>query len=127
MFEKFKKKSNRIQEEWIFNLLPIKDQYNILDIGSGDAALWISNIDKIPEAVTINLLDRYEEKLRSIENSLRHDSRFHHICADFEEIELSQQYDLIYLGSTLPFIKERNNFYLKIISIYFYLFIVILI
>lgn len=42
---------------WFFNLLSLKGGENILELGCGNASLWLRNVEKIPEDCKITLTD----------------------------------------------------------------------
>ena len=90
---------------WLYRMSEIQDGMNILEIGCGNGALWLENMNYIPPHVHITLSDISDGMLRDAKNSIN-DERFSFSCFNAEKIPFEDEsFDVVIsrnLTWTLP-------------------------
>lgn len=110
----YTKKTTDEYSQWLWDHLPPKCLKSILDIGAGDGRLWEEHFSSIPPNASILLMDEDQISLEEAQDSFN-DQRFKIKVANVEtEAFGKNKYDLIYAGSLLPYIHERQALYIKI-------------
>ena len=93
---------------WLYRMSEIKDGMSILEIGCGNGALWIENMNHIPPHVHITLSDISEGMLRDARNSIN-DERFSFSCLNAEHIPYGDQtFDIVYANHMLFYCDDIN-------------------
>ena len=86
---------------WLYRMSDIQDGMNILEIGCGNGALWMENMECIPSHVHITLSDISEGMLRDARNSIN-DERFSFSCFNAEKIPFEDEsFDVVYANHML--------------------------
>ena len=86
---------------WLYRMSDIQDGMNILEIGCGNGALWMENMECIPSHVHITLRDISEGMLRDARNSIN-DERFSFSCFNAEKIPFEDEsFDVVYANHML--------------------------
>lgn len=88
---------------WIYQQLEIRSGMKILEIGCGDGTLWSSNIERLPENVSVTLSDISEGMLRDARRALgTADDRFFFKELDCHQIPYSDEsFDLVIANHVL--------------------------
>ncbi len=96
---------------WIYDLLPIKQELQILEVGCGNGQLWKDNLDRLPTNVHITLSDISSGMLRNAQENLKEQEQiFHFDCFDFQDIPYEDQaFDLIIANHVLFYAKDREK------------------
>lgn len=86
---------------WLYRMSDIQDGMNILEIGCGNGALWLENMNYIPPDVHITLSDISDGMLRDAKNSIN-DERFSFSCFNAEKIPFEDEsFDVVYANHML--------------------------
>lgn len=86
---------------WLYRMSEIQDGMNILEIGCGNGALWLENMNYIPPHVHITLSDISDGMLRDAKNSIN-DERFSFSCINAEMIPFEDEtFDVVYANHML--------------------------
>ena len=86
---------------WLYRMSEIQDGMNILEIGCGNGALWLENMNHIPPDVHITLSDISDGMLRDAKNSIN-DERFSFSCFNAEKIPFEDEsFDVVYANHML--------------------------
>ena len=86
---------------WLYRMSEIQDGMNILEIGCGNGALWLENMNYIPPHVHITLSDISDGMLRDAKNSIN-DERFSFSCFNAEKIPFEdERFDVVYANHML--------------------------
>lgn len=86
---------------WLYRMSEIQDGMNILEIGCGNGALWLENMNHIPPDVHIMLSDISDGMLRDARNSIN-DERFSFSCINAEMIPFEDEtFDVVYANHML--------------------------
>ena len=86
---------------WLYRMSEIQDGMNILEIGCGNGALWLENMNYIPPDVHITLSDISDGMLRDARNSIN-DERFSFSCFNAEKIPFEDEsFDVVYANHML--------------------------
>ena len=86
---------------WLYRMSDIQDGLNILEIGCGNGALWLENMNHIPPHVHITLSDISDGMLRDARNSIN-DERFSFSCFNAEKIPFEDEtFDVVYANHML--------------------------
>lgn len=86
---------------WLYRMSEIQDGMNILEIGCGNGALWLENMNHIPPDVHIMLSDISDGMLRDARNSIN-DERFSFSCINAEKIPFEDEtFDVVYANHML--------------------------
>lgn len=86
---------------WLYRMSEIQDGMNILEIGCGNGALWLENMNHIPTDVHITLSDISDGMLRDARNSIN-DERFSFSCFNAEKIPFEDEsFDVVYANHML--------------------------
>ena len=86
---------------WLYRMSEIQDGMNILEIGCGNGALWLENMNYIPPHVHITLSDISDGMLRDARNSIN-DERFSFSCFNAEKIPFEDEsFDVVYANHML--------------------------
>ena len=97
---------------WLYRMSEIQDGMNILEIGCGNGALWLENMNYIPPHVHITLSDISDGMLRDAKNSIN-DERFSFSCFNAENIPFEDEsVDVVYANHML-FYCENIDLVLK--------------
>ena len=97
---------------WLYRMSEIQDGMNILEIGCGNGALWLENMNHIPPHVHITLSDISDGMLRDAKNSIN-DERFSFSCFNAENIPFEDEsFDVVYANHML-FYCENIDLVLK--------------
>ena len=97
---------------WLYRMSDIQDGMNILEIGCGNGALWLENMNHIPPHVHITLSDISDGMLRDARNSIN-DERFSFSCFNAENIPFEDEsFDVVYANHML-FYCENIDLVLK--------------
>lgn len=73
--------------EWMFEQYEIRPGSRVLELGCGDASLWLQNIDRIPEETEITLSDISDGIVRDArKTAVGRDPRFHFEVMDAHHI-----------------------------------------
>ena len=97
---------------WLYRMSEIQDGMNILEIGCGNGALWLENMNHIPPHVHITLSDISDGMLRDARNSIN-DERFSFSCFNAEKIPFEDEsFDVVYANHML-FYCENIDLVLK--------------
>lgn len=72
---------------WIFEQCHFKPGDMVLELGCGDASLWLQNKEKIPKSISITLSDVSDGMLRDVRRTIgEHDGRFNYEVMDAHHI-----------------------------------------
>lgn len=88
---------------WIYEQCGLEKGMRVLELGCGDASLWINNIGKLPEGISITLSDISEGMLRDVRRSVcGNDPRFSFKVTDCHDIhEKDSSYDIVIANHVL--------------------------
>ena len=94
---------------WLYRMSSIQDGMNILEIGCGNGALWMENMECIPSHVHITLSDISEGMLRDAKNSIN-DERFSFSCFNAEKIPFDDEsFDVVYANHMLFYCENIDQ------------------
>ena len=94
---------------WLYRMSDIQDGMNILEIGCGNGALWMENMECIPSLVHITLSDISEGMLRDARNSIN-DERFSFSCFNAEKIPFEDEsFDVVYANHMLFYCESIDQ------------------
>lgn len=95
---------------WLFDQIKIKPNMKILELGCGNASLWIRNIDRIPQNIDITLSDLYEGMLEDAKSNLgEYSTRFNFKLIDAQNITFEDNtFDIVIANHMLYHVPDRN-------------------
>jgi ubiquinone/menaquinone biosynthesis C-methylase UbiE len=73
---------------WIYDLIDVRPDMRVLEIGCGNGELWSKNLDDLPISVEILLTDQSEGMISSVRERLGRDSRFRFQACAVEDLDL---------------------------------------
>ncbi len=95
---------------WLYKNLNLKENQKVLEIGSGNAALWKENLDLLPNNIEITLSDISLGMLKNAKDNLKNDKRFSYKIIDGNNINLKdEKYDLIIANHVLFYLKDIDK------------------
>lgn len=96
---------------WIYDLCCLDNGMKVLELGCGDASLWITNLDKLPENINITLSDISEGMLRDVKRSnCGNDPRFSFSVKDCHDIgEKKDSYDIVIANHVLFYCSDISS------------------
>ena len=96
---------------WLFTQCDFKNEMNILEAGCGDGSLWINNLDRLPDNISITLSDISEGMIRDVRRSpLGKDSRFSFIVADCHDIPYEDKhFDMVIANHVLFYCNDIDK------------------
>lgn len=81
---------------WLFKNLHLKPGMKVLELGTGNGALWSQNIDRLPEGVNIILSDISEGILADAKSEIGENSEFQYAVFDAQKIPFADNtFDLV--------------------------------
>ena len=81
---------------WLFSNLHLKSGMKVLELGAGNGALWLQNIDKVPADVNIILSDISEGMLADAKNEIGDNSEFQYAVIYAQKIPFADNtFDLV--------------------------------
>jgi ubiquinone/menaquinone biosynthesis C-methylase UbiE len=97
--------------QWIFDQIRFPKNAKVLELGSGNALLWKSNLKRIPEDAQILLTDFSEGMLNDASKVLGEDSnRFEYKIMDAQEISYpDDSFDIVIANLMLYHIPDREK------------------
>ena len=99
---------------WLYRMSEIQDGMNILEIGCGNGALWLENMNYIPPHVHITLSDISDGMLRDARNSIN-DERFSFSCFNAEKIPFEDEtFDVVYANHMLFYCENLEKVFSEI-------------
>jgi DNA-binding transcriptional MerR regulator len=102
--------------EWFFDQLKIPQSAKILEIGCGDASLWVKNIDKVPEGWDITITDFSEGMLSDAKRNLgSRANRFKFEIVDVENIPFHDcTFDVVIANHMLYHVENKEKAFSEI-------------
>ena len=95
---------------WLYKNLNLKENQKVLEIGSGNAALWKENLNLLPNNIEITLSDISLGMLKNAKDNLKNDKRFSYKIIDGNNINLKdEKYDLIIANHVLFYLKDIDK------------------
>ena len=96
---------------WLFEQLPLSSQCTILEIGCGNGALWLENLEKIPENISITLTDISKGMVREVKRTFgRKDKRFTFQNVDVHKIPYDNNaFDIVIANHVLFYCNDVNK------------------
>ena len=95
---------------WLYKNLNLKENQKVLEIGSGNAALWKENLDLLPYNIEITLSDISLGMLKNAKDNLKNDKHFSYKIIDGNNINLKdEKYDLIIANHVLFYLKDIDK------------------
>ena len=95
---------------WLYKNLNLKENQKVLEIGSGNAALWKENLDLLPNNIEITLSDISLGMLKNAKDNLKNDKHFSYKIIDGNNINLKdEKYDLIIANHVLFYLKDIDK------------------
>ncbi len=99
---------------WLYDLLPIKQNQRILEVGCGNGQLWVDNMNRLPAGAHIILSDISPGMLRNAQENLslqeQIEQSFDFKCFDFHTIPYADQsFDLVIANHVLFYAKDREK------------------
>lgn len=93
---------------WVFEQCELEDGMRVLEIGCGDASLWTTNMNRLPDNISITLSDISEGMLRDVKRSeCGNDPRFSFQVTDCHEIqEKNDSYDIVIANHILFYCSD---------------------
>lgn len=73
---------------WLFTQCRIRQEDMVLELGCGDASLWLENRKRIPDNIKIILSDLSDGMIRDAKRSIGNDKRFHFDVMDAHQIHM---------------------------------------
>lgn len=104
---------------WIFQQCEIRDGEQILELGCGDASLWIENRQNIPENVSIILSDISDGMIRDVKKAIgTDDKRFHYEVMDAHHINAADSsVDLVIANHVLFYCEDLQKVYREVMRV----------
>lgn len=91
---------------WLYEQCGIHAGMNILEIGCGNGELWLENMDKLPENISITLSDKSEGMIRDLQRTIK-DNRFTFKVADAQAIPYEKEcFDLVIANHVLFYCED---------------------
>ena len=95
---------------WLYKNLNLKENQKVLEIGSGNAALWKENLNLLPNNIEITLSDISLGMLKNAKDNLKNDKHFSYKIIDGNNINLKdEKYDLIIANHVLFYLKDIDK------------------
>ena len=103
--------------KWVFDKMKLKENMRILEIGCGNGALWLNNLDRIPKGCNIFLTDYSEGMLEKAKRNIisNNDVKFQFMQKDADNFEIDEdKFDIIISNHVLFYIKNREKLFYSI-------------
>lgn len=95
---------------WLFSNLHLKPGMKVLELGTGNGALWSQNIDKVPADVNIVLSDISEGMLADAKNEIGGNSEFQYAVIDAQKIPFADNtFDLVIANHMLFYCDDISK------------------
>lgn len=95
---------------WLFSNLHLKSGMKVLELGTGNGALWSQNIDKVPADVNIVLSDISEGMLADAKNEIGGNSEFQYAVIDAQKIPFADStFDLVIANHMLFYCDDISK------------------
>ncbi len=93
---------------WVFRMCDIRPGMRILELGCGDGTLWMKNLSRLPESISITLSDLSEGMLRDARRTLgAEDERFSFAAFDCADIPYEKEsFDLVIANHVLFYCED---------------------
>ena len=92
---------------WLFEQCGIKSGEKVLELGCGDASLWLQNRDAIPDGVQIVLTDISDGMVRDARKSIGEDARFSFEVMDAHHINANAgSFDVVFANHVLFYCED---------------------
>ncbi|MGZ7108448.1 MAG: class I SAM-dependent methyltransferase [Methanobacterium sp.] len=97
--------------QWVFDIIKFQENARILELGCGNALLWKSNLNRIPQYVDIVLSDFSEGMLNDAGRILgKASGRFDYEIIDAQEIPYAHEsFDIVIANFMLYHVPDRNK------------------
>lgn len=102
--------------KWFFQQIQLRDNLNILDLGCGNASLWLRNIDKIPSGCKITLTDISDGMLEDARKNLGpYSKEFSFDVVDAQNIPYeNESFDIVIADHMLYHVADRKKAFSEI-------------
>ena len=95
---------------WLFSNLHLKPGMKVLELGTGNGALWSQNIDKVPADVNIVLSDISEGMLADAKNEIGENPEFQYAVIDAQKIPFADNtFDLVIANHMLFYCDDISK------------------
>jgi len=93
---------------WFFEQINVPKEVSILELGCGDASLWVKNFDRIPEEWNITLTDFSQGMIKDAKNAIGHNkNRFKFKVVDAQDIPFEDcSFDVIIANHMLYHVAD---------------------
>ena len=93
---------------WIYQQLPLSENCQVLELGCGNGALWLENMDKLPKDVHITLSDISQGMVRDVKRTIgRKDKRFSFATINAADIPYeNSSFDIVIANHVLFYCKD---------------------
>lgn len=103
--------------DWLYDQMDLKENMKVLDVGCGNAMLWLAMGEKLPRGLQITLLDNSEGMLEAAKRNLKsHEALFNrqgisfiYQIMDATQIKEESTYDRIMANHMLYHIEEHSR------------------
>ena len=104
---------------WIFSQCNIREGEQILELGCGDASLWIENKEKIPDGISVILSDISDGMVRDVKKAIgTEDRRFHYEVMDAHHINApDNSVDLVIANHVLFYCDDLQKVYREVVRV----------
>ena len=100
---------------WLFEQCRIRQGDTILEVGCGDASLWLENREKIPDKVKITLSDLSDGMIRDAKRSIGGDKRFCFDVMDAHQIHMpDSSVDLLLANHVLFYCENLQQVFREV-------------
>lgn len=100
---------------WLFEQCRIRQGDTILEVGCGDASLWLENRERIPEKIKIILSDLSDGMIRDAKRSIGSDERFYFDVMDAHQIHApDSSADLILANHVLFYCESLKQVFREV-------------
>ncbi|WP_027632680.1 MerR family transcriptional regulator [Clostridium hydrogeniformans] len=101
---------------WLFDVIDLGEDLNILELGCGNASFWLSNKDRVPRKCNITLTDISEGMINdSIENLKAVKERFNFKVVDAEKIPYDDdKFNIVLANHMLYHVADREKAFKEI-------------
>lgn len=102
--------------EWFFDQLHLPESVKILELGCGDASLWMKNYNKIPSKWDITLTDFSQGMLKDAQHNLANNKgRFKFKLVDVLDIPYeNNSFDVVIANNMLYHVNDREKAFSEI-------------